>query len=38
MSLGTNSSDESEFPKGGAIIARDDTPTRHYDQAKRLSA
>lgn len=27
-----------EFPKGGAIIARDDTPTRHYDQAKRLSA
>jgi hypothetical protein len=27
-----------EFPKGGAIIARDDTPTRHYDQAKRLNA
>jgi len=26
-----------EFPKGGAIIARDDVPTRHYDQAKRLN-
>jgi hypothetical protein len=27
-----------EFPKGGAIIAADGTPTRHYDQAKRLNA
>jgi hypothetical protein len=27
-----------EFPKGGAIIARDDVRTRHYDQAKRLNA
>lgn len=27
-----------EFPKGGAIIARDDRPTRHYDQAKRINA
>jgi hypothetical protein len=27
-----------EFPKGGAIIARDDQPTRHYEQAQRLNA
>ena len=27
-----------EFPKGGAIIRRDDTRTRHYDQARRLNA
>ncbi len=27
-----------EFPKGGAIIGRDDRPTRHYDQAKRINA
>ena len=27
-----------EFPKGGAIIARDGTRTRHYGQAKRLNA
>ncbi len=27
-----------EFPKGGAIIARDGTPTRHWAQAKRLNA
>jgi hypothetical protein len=27
-----------EFPKGGAIIARDDRPTRHYDQARRINA
>lgn len=27
-----------EFPKGGAIIARDDQPTRHYDQASRINA
>ena len=27
-----------EFPKGGAIIARDDRPTRHYGQATRLNA
>ena len=27
-----------EFPKGGAIIARNDKRTRHYDQAKRLNA
>jgi len=27
-----------EFPKGGAIIGRDDLPTRHYDQAKRINA
>lgn len=27
-----------EFPKGGAIIARDDTRTRHYEQARRLNA
>lgn len=27
-----------EFPKGGAIIARDDHRTRHYDQAKRINA
>jgi len=26
-----------EFPKGGAIIGRDDRPTRHYDQAKRIN-
>jgi hypothetical protein len=26
-----------EFPKGGAIIARNDKPTRHYDQAKRIN-
>lgn len=26
-----------EFPKGGAIIGRDDQPTRHYDQARRLN-
>lgn len=26
-----------EFPKGGAIIACNDRPTRHYDQAKRLN-
>ncbi len=27
-----------EFPKGGAIIAVDGRPTRHYDQAKRINA
>ncbi len=27
-----------EFPKGGAIIARDDKPTHHYDQARRINA
>lgn len=27
-----------EFPKGGAIIRRDDTRTRHYDQATRINA
>lgn len=27
-----------EFPKGGAIIARDDRPTRHYEQARQLNA
>ncbi len=27
-----------EFPKGGAIIRRDGTRTRHYDQAKRINA
>ena len=27
-----------EFPKGGAIITRDDRRTRHYDQAKRINA
>ncbi|MGI8907512.1 MAG: hypothetical protein ACR2IE_13600 [Candidatus Sumerlaeaceae bacterium] len=27
-----------EFPKGGAIIGRDDKPTRHYDQARRINA
>ncbi len=27
-----------EFPKGGAIIGRDDRPTRHYEQAKRINA
>lgn len=27
-----------EFPKGGAIIGRDDRPTRHYDEAKRINA
>jgi len=26
------------FPKGGAIIARDNRRTRHYDQAKRINA
>jgi len=25
------------FPKGGAIIARDDVPSRHYDEAKRIN-
>ncbi len=27
-----------EFPKGGAIIGRDDVPTRHYGQAARINA
>ena len=27
-----------EFPKGGAIIGRDDRRTRHYEQARRLNA
>ncbi len=27
-----------EFPKGGAIIRRDGTRTRHYDEAKRINA
>ncbi len=27
-----------EFPKGGAIIARDGSRARHYEQAKRLNA
>ncbi len=27
-----------EFPKGGAIITRDERRTRHYDQAKRINA
>ena len=27
-----------EFPKGGAIITRQDRRTRHYDQAKRINA
>lgn len=27
-----------EFPKGGAIIRRDGTRTRHYDQATRINA
>jgi hypothetical protein len=27
-----------EFPKGGAIIAADERPTRHYEQARRLNA
>lgn len=27
-----------EFPKGGAIILRDDRRTRHYDEAKRINA
>ncbi len=27
-----------EFPKGGAIIARDGRPTRHYGQAQRINA
>ena len=27
-----------EFPKGGAIVLRDDRLTRHYDQARRLNA
>jgi len=27
-----------EFPKGGAIIRRDGTRTRHYEQARRLNA
>lgn len=26
-----------EFPKGGAIIARDDRKTRHYDEAQRIN-
>jgi hypothetical protein len=26
-----------EFPKGGAIIGRDDRRTRHYDQARRIN-
>lgn len=26
-----------EFPKGGAIIGRDDRPTRHYEQARHLN-
>lgn len=26
-----------EFPKGGAIIAQDGQPTRHYEQAKRIN-
>jgi hypothetical protein len=26
-----------EFPKGGAIIGRDDRPTHHYDQARRIN-
>lgn len=26
-----------EFPKGGAIVARDGRLTRHYDQAKRIN-
>ena len=30
--------DGKEFPKGGAIIRRDDTKTRHYDQARRINA
>jgi hypothetical protein len=30
--------DGGEFPKGGAIIARDGRRTRHYDQARRLNA
>ena len=30
--------DGGEFPKGGAIIARDGRQTRHYQQAKRLNA
>jgi hypothetical protein len=27
-----------EFPKGGAIIGRDDRPTRHYAEAQRINA
>lgn len=27
-----------EFPKGGAIITRDDRRTRHYDEAQRINA
>lgn len=27
-----------EFPKGGAIIARDDRPTRHWEQARQINA
>lgn len=27
-----------EFPKGGAIIGRDDRPTRHYNEARRINA
>lgn len=27
-----------EFPKGGAIIARDGRRTRHYDEARRINA
>ncbi len=26
-----------EFPKGGAIIARDDRKTRHYEEARRIN-
>ena len=26
-----------EFPKGGAIISRDNKPTRHYDQVTRIN-
>ncbi len=29
---------DEEFPKGGAIIARDDVPTHHYAQAKRINS
>ena len=28
---------DEEFPKGGAIIARDDVPTHHYEQARRIN-
>jgi hypothetical protein len=30
--------DGGEFPKGGGILARDGTKTRHYEHAKRLNA